>query len=394
MQLLDYIQVKTDKGFADIELYLGDLSAIPKEHKVDIVILSAFPNNYAPTPNTLIGSLDQKGLSVAKLAEDKDMDLRKSLWCWFSKELPKQQVDKFNFSRILCFEPAEKRDNAAEFVADIFRCLNNFVFDDDVNHVAMPAVAAGNQQASIIKITEAIIEAATFWLQRGLPLQSIKLVEINEKKAEDLRKVFANYKAHESFDTSTGAKSDDSKVDQVIPAAARQVEAGRLPFAPKPPSISRSVTATEPAPIPTPVAAATELFDIFISYSHKNRDHVRYFIETLREKNPSLRIFYDSDSIPKGGQWLKEISRCIDKSKKVIVFLSKEFDESPACWDEFQCAKVRQNRTGKNIIMNIYLLDHPELPTMFEIFNWIDCREADKQKLESAIIDVISSLEN
>ena len=68
MQLLDYIQVKTDKGFADIELYLGDLSAIPKEHKVDIVILSAFPNTYSPTPNTLIGSLDQKGLSVAKLA--------------------------------------------------------------------------------------------------------------------------------------------------------------------------------------------------------------------------------------------------------------------------------------------------------------------------------------
>ncbi len=44
--------------------------------------------------------------------------------------------------------------------------------------------------------------------------------------------------------------------------------------------------------------------------------------------------------------------------------------------------------------MNIYLLDHPELPTMFEIFNWIDCREADKQKLESAIADVINSLEN
>jgi len=393
MQLLDYIQVKTDKGFADIELYLGDLSAIPKEHKVDIVILSAFPNNYAPTPNTLIGSLDQKGLSVAKLAEDKDMDLRKTLWCWFSKELPREQMEKFNFARVLCFEPERKKDDAAEYVADIFRCLNNFVFDDDVNHVAMPAVAAGNQQASVIKITEAIIEAATFWLQRGLPLQSIKVVEINEKKAEDLRKVFANYKAHESFDTSTGAKSDDVKVDRVIPAM-RTVESGPSAFAPSPASASVTATVKEPVPIVKPTPVPTDQFDIFISYAHKNRDHVRYFIETLRQKNPSLRIFYDSDSIPKGGQWLKEISRCIDKSKKVIVFLSKEFDESPACWDEFQCAKVRQNRTGKNIIMNIYLLDHPELPTMFEIFNWIDCREADKQKLESAIADVVNSLEN
>jgi hypothetical protein len=394
MQLLDYIQVKTDKGFADIELYLGDLSAIPKEHKVDIVILSAFPNNYAPTPNTLIGSLDQKGLSVAKLANDKDMDLRKTLWCWFSKELSRDQVDKFNFSRILCFEPEKRRDDAAEYVADIFRCLNNFVFDDDVNHVAMPAVAAGNQRASIIKITEAIIEAATFWLQRGLPLQSLKLVEINEQKAEDLRKVFTNYKAQESFDTSTGA-IDDIEVDRVISSTMRSVDTGPLPLAPKPPSTrTATATTTELAPIATPTPVATDQFDVFISYAHKNKDHVRYFIETLRQKNPSLRIFYDSDSIPKGGQWLKEISRCIDKSKKVIVFLSKEFDESPACWDEFQCAKVRQNRTGKNIIMNIYLLDHPELPTMFEIFNWIDCREADKQKLESAIADVVNSLEN
>ena len=394
MQLLDYIQVKTDKGFADIELYLGDLSAIPKEHKVDIVILSAFPNNYAPTPNTLIGSLEQKGLSVAKLAEDKDMDLRKTLWCWFSKELPREQIEKFHFSRILCFEPERKKDDAAEYVADIFRCLNNFVFDDEVNHVAMPAVAAGNQQASIIKITEAIIEAATFWLQRGLPLQSLKIVEINEKKAEDLRKVFANYKAQDSFDFNTGAKSDRSKIDQLIPSAAPQAERNPLPFSPNPGSTSRSVTATEPVPSVRPAPVATDQFDIFISYAHKNKDHVRYFIETLRQKNPSLRIFYDSDSIPKGGQWLKEISRCIDKSKKVLVFLSKEFDESPACWDEFQCAKVRQNRTGKNIIMNIYLLDHPELPTMFEIFNWIDCREADKQKLDDAIVDVINSLEN
>ena len=64
MVLLDYIQVKTSNGFADIELYHGDLSAIPKEHKVDIVILSAFPNDYTPTPGTLIGSFSEKGLSV------------------------------------------------------------------------------------------------------------------------------------------------------------------------------------------------------------------------------------------------------------------------------------------------------------------------------------------
>lgn len=374
MQLLDYIQVKTGKGFADIELYHGDLSAIPAPHDIDIVVLSAFPNDYYPTPSTLIGALHKRGLSVEALARDKEIDLRKSLWCWISKELSAADKEKFRFHRILCFEPEKRKDDAAEFVADIFRCLNNFVFDDDVNHVAMTTVAAGGQKASAVKITASILEAAHFWLQRGLPLQTIKIVEINEAKANELKTVFAAFKSQ-------------FNAEQLPSLPAEPVPPTRIPE-PAPPSAAASIPASSPVP-----AAANDMFDLFISYSHKNRDHVKYFIETLRKKHPSLRLFFDSDSIPKGGQWLREISRCIDKSKKVLVFLSKEFDESPACWDEFQCAKVRQNRTGKNVIMNIYLLNHPELPTMFEIFNWIDCREADKEKLESAVNDVISSID-
>jgi hypothetical protein len=393
MQLLDYIQVKTSTGFADIELYVGDLSAIPKEHEVDIVVLSAFPDNYAPTPHSLIGSLHNKGLSVEKLALDKEMDLRKTLWCWFSKELNEEQKKIFNFQRILCFEPEKRSSDASTYVADIFRCLNNFVFDDHVNHVAMPTVAAGNQRASAIKITEAIIEAGIFWLQRGLPLRSIKIVEINERKAKDLLKVFAKYKqpdlsADPAYLIDTGELDEEDGI--------------YFPQVTMPPQVdtktSRSVAsaATKPSAVPMPPKVdekAEDNFDIFISYAHKNKEHVRYFIEKLRETRPGLKLFYDSESIPKGGQWLKQISRCIDRSKKVLVFLSREFDESMACWDEFQCAKVRQNRTGQNIIMNIYLLHHPELPTIFEIFNWIDCREADKAKLESAIPDVISALD-
>ena len=393
MVLLDYIQVKTSNGFADIELYHGDLSAIPEEHKVDIVILSAFPNDYTPTPGTLIGSFAAKGLSVEQLSKDKEMDLRKSLWCWFSKALNPAQQAQFNLQHILCFEPEIRLDEAAEYVADIFRCLNNFAFDDDHNHVAMPTVAAGNQQASAIKITAAIIEAATFWLQRGLPLLSIKIVEINEAKALDLKKVFAQYKEPELAETNHEAVRKEEPGNPVY-----STKAAPLPKEAAAPKIIQ-VRDTSRGMQPSVDAIngdkkPSEEFDFFVSYSHKNIEHVRYFIDSLRQRYPSLRLFYDSDSIPKGGQWLREISRCIDKSRKVLIFLSKDFDESPACWDEFQCAKVRQNKTGKNIIMNIYLLNHPELPSMFEIFNWIDCREADKQKLGNAIADVINSMDN
>lgn len=393
MVLLDYIQVKTSNGFADIELYHGDLSAIPKEHKVDIVILSAFPNDYTPTPGTLIGSFAEKGLSVEQLSKDKEMDLRKNLWCWFSKALNPAQQAQFNLQHILCFEPQKRMDEAAEYVADIFRCLNNFAFDDDHNHVAMPTVAAGNQQASAIKITAAIIEAATFWLQRGLPLLSIKIVEINEAKAYDLKKVFAQYKEPELAAITQETVSNEETRNLV--SSTKTMPIPKEADAPEIMKVRDISTGRQPA-VDTINGdkKSSEEFDFFVSYSHKNKEHVRYFIDSLRQKYPSLRVFYDSDSIPKGGQWLREISRCIDRSRKVLIFLSKDFDESPACWDEFQCAKVRQNKTGKNIIMNIYLLNHPELPSMFEIFNWIDCREADKQKLDNAIADVINSMDN
>ena len=389
MQLLDYIQVKTACGFADIELYLGDLSAIPKEHEVDIIVLSAYPDDYTPLPHTLIGSLHDKGLSVEALSKDKEMDLRKNLWCWFSKELDAEQKRKFNFHRVLCFEPDKASKNAASYVADIFRCLNNFVFDDDVNHVAMPTVAAGNQKGSAIRITEAILEAGIFWLQRGLPLQSIKIVEINERKARDLVKVFQRYKDSNLANTTmlidTGEITEDEHV--YFPVNTRSAGA-----APAKRSIEPAATISAPPQLSATEQTANTEFDLFVSYAHKNKEHVRYFIEKLREHNPGLRLFYDSESIPKGGQWLKQISRCIDRSRKVLLFLSKEFDESPACWDEFQCAKVRQNRTGQDIIMNIYLCNHPELPTMFEIFNWIDCREADRLKMDNAVKEVVEAL--
>jgi hypothetical protein len=386
MRLLNYIQVKTDKGFADIELYQGDLSAIPKEFEVDIVILSAYPNDYTPTTGTLIGALHQKGLSVEELSKDKEMDLRRSLSCWFSKQLPPAQRDKFHFQHILCFEPVKRKDEAAEYVADIFRCLNNFVFDDEHNHVAMTTVAAGNQSASAKKIAEAILEAAVFWLQRGLPLHSIKLVEIDEEKAKELNNVFEKFKQEQLWTIDTGPLDS---IDSLVKEPETVYEPPRAVETIVPPRVEKI---SQPGPAKAP-PIANDQFDIFISYAHKNKEHVQYFIESFKTKHPSVRLFYDSETIPKGGQWLKEIARCIDRSNKVLVFLSREFDESPACWDEFQCAKVRQNRTGKNVIMNIYLHHHPELPTIFEIFNWIDCREGDRLKLEKAIDEVIGSLD-
>ena len=70
MKLLDSLTVHHGTEARHIELYQGDLTNMPPEHSVDLLVVSAFPKNYAPTERSLIGALHRRGLSVAELAEE------------------------------------------------------------------------------------------------------------------------------------------------------------------------------------------------------------------------------------------------------------------------------------------------------------------------------------
>ena len=95
MELLSEIKINRSSGDAVIQLFHGDMSAIPPEHAVDIMIVSAYPNNYDPLPGTLIGALYNKGLNFANLAQHKQVDLTTQLGCWLSYELPVQLQQQF-----------------------------------------------------------------------------------------------------------------------------------------------------------------------------------------------------------------------------------------------------------------------------------------------------------
>jgi hypothetical protein len=102
MKLLEELTVYHNADKRYIQLYHGDLSDIPPDEVVDVLVVSTYPNNYVPLPKTLIGALDRIGVSVAQLALDKAVDLRDDFSCWLSKEI---DVPGIGFKRILCFEP-------------------------------------------------------------------------------------------------------------------------------------------------------------------------------------------------------------------------------------------------------------------------------------------------
>ncbi|NLD69964.1 MAG: hypothetical protein GX644_14265, partial [Limnobacter sp.] len=100
-----------------IELLQGDLSAPGAAHRFDLLVVSAFPDNYVPTEGSLIGALHRRGVSLAELAARKEIDLRQHFSCWLSGELPSPDL---GFRRILCFEP-QVRGEPPSVVGDIFR---------------------------------------------------------------------------------------------------------------------------------------------------------------------------------------------------------------------------------------------------------------------------------
>ncbi|MCA1758844.1 MAG: hypothetical protein LC658_03660, partial [Bacteroidales bacterium] len=182
MKLLSQITVQRQQNHATIQLLHGDLTAIPKEHSADILVVSAYPGNYEPYKDTLMAALFNKGIVVAEMAKNKEIDLRKQLGCWLSKPLSQEQQKQFHFKQILCFEPGTKVQEDKTVVGNIFRCINVFAFEKQNNVIAMPVVASGNQKVSLDKILPAIVEAAIFWLENGLPLKSIKLVLYSDEQ--------------------------------------------------------------------------------------------------------------------------------------------------------------------------------------------------------------------
>ena len=138
MKLIDSIEVRGGQH-KRVELYQGDLTALSKGNEFDLLVVSAFPDDYIPTCSSLIGALHRKGLSVANLATTKDVDLRESFSCWLSKEFTPEDPG-LRFRRILCFEPLV-RGSPPELVGDIFRALTPMVAErPDIRTVAMPVV--------------------------------------------------------------------------------------------------------------------------------------------------------------------------------------------------------------------------------------------------------------
>jgi hypothetical protein len=341
MRLLAELVIDRNKGSRRIQLLHGDLSRIPPEHAVDVLVVSAFPNDYIPTSSSLIGALHRSGLSVRNLAYDKEVDLRGQFSCWLSKPVP----STFNFHRLLCIESGW-RGTPPEITDDIFRALAPYLLTDFPNSsVAIPLVGAGDQGYDPEEMLRTILQAAVSWMKRGLALRILKIVVCNHDKAQKVLAGFHMFRRNYEQE--------------------------------------RSSPETSGGPLPQ--------YDVFISYARKDLDIASFVELSLRASSQNVRVFFDKTNLRVGASWPTQIANALDHSRRVIALYSANYWTSKNCELEFMAAFTRQNDTGATVLFPMYLSE-AQIPYLFLNLEYADCRTNDKAKAADACSLLVEEL--
>ena len=316
-----------------IELYCGDLSYLPAEHAVDVLVVSAFRNDYVPTPSSLIGALKRNGISVYALSFAKSYDMREEFGCWLS-----QPVGVSSFKRILCVESGW-RGSPPEQADDLFRALAPAtLMNVPAKHVAMPLIGAGDQGHGAGEMLEAVLRAAIGWLRRGLPIEVLKIVAYSMEAAAQAKERFLEIK-----EADAAKEQEDSD------------------------------------------------WDVFLSYSSSDAPAANQIQRSLSEARTGIRVFRDRESLEQGASWLMQVAHAIDSARCVLALYTPKYWDSVVCKDELSAAYVRQAKTANKILYPIYYRD-ASIPSFFEALHFKDCREANPEKLAEACRGICAAL--
>lgn len=341
-------EVETDIGECQIQLCVGDITSLPKEDKVDVLVLSAFPGDYSPSRTSLIGQLHGKlGVSVRNLAKDKEEDLRSLYSCWWSKPLS----DNLSFKKILCFEGSyNRRSKQAQVIGDVFRCLVP-ILENKEGKVIMPLLSTGDQGFSKNKMLKLLVNAAVHWMKAGLQLRCLKIVLFSSNVSKE-------DKTHEPLITLFQKLKENYK---------EEIEMQKS-------------------------SVAVETYDIYLSYSEEDKNYVIQVVDGLKQNRSDLRIFLTIQELDVEESWQEKLYSTITTSKRVMALLTPSYLSSARCTEQYNIALCHSRKVHQNILVPLYISEVPYMPTYMKLTQYIDCRFDFVQKLSYACVTVVSCL--
>lgn len=131
--------------------------------------------------------------------------------------------------------------------------------------------------------------------------------------------------------------------------------------------------------------ARRKKFDVFLSYSSKDRTWVNYLKEALQ--GPGLQVWLDHDEIRPGDIFRDALERGLEESKAVALIVSPEAIESG--WVEEEYSRALSLAQGKQPPLQLIpvILRDAELPGFLATRQWVDFREESlfTQSLEQLI---------
>ena len=286
-----------------LDLCIGDVTE--SAESVDLLCISAFPNDYTPTPHSVIGALDARGISVQRLARDKAHDWRGIWHCWISKPLSETRSPA---RRIVCFEhewagasALTTTASAPDLVGNVFRAVREVVLSESplvtnggdaaLECIRLPLLASGDQQVDRGDMLDATIRQGYLSLVGQLPVKRMEIVL--HPGTPDLHQLLV--RAGQAF-------------EQVRSEWTRQ----------------HLVEARD--------------HDFFVSYRHSEVHRVDPVINAMRTLEPGVRIFIDHERLQLGSFWKADLMGELARSERSVCFITDDYPESPECMDEFHAS--------------------------------------------------------
>ncbi|XP_065058675.1 uncharacterized protein LOC135686383 isoform X2 [Rhopilema esculentum] len=347
--LKEKIQVETNHGPCEIHLNFGSITKLDKKDKVDVLVVSAFPGDYSPTPTSVIGALQRDlKISVRNLSKDKEEDHRRLFSCWWSKPLAKE----YSYGRILCFEGSFKKNSRPPMVVgEVFRCLISMCKEKDIK-VIMPLLASGDQGYSQQMMLRLIVEAAVHWMKIGLPLKVLKIVVYDRNLGGVDKHPLLSY-----------FRELKVKWDEIMAKENEEPEVHPIEY------------------------------DVYLSYNNADQQLANVVTESLKETNNSIRIFTKHQTLNQNVSWQEEIYKVMVASARVITILSPRFLDDEACLEQYNIALCCTRNMKRDYLAPFYTDSIDDMPTYMCLIQYVDCRPADYDKISQACKSVTDWLQ-
>jgi hypothetical protein len=115
------------------------------------------------------------------------------------------------------------------------------------------------------------------------------------------------------------------------------------------------------------------------------------FVAALRDAQPGIRIFMDRLELNPSAAWQQSIYNALDDCARIVAFYSPHYLASDICVEELNIAILRQRLTKSDVLYPIYL-HRANLPTYLLARQYVDCLEADAEKLRIAAQDLAARI--